>query len=74
MTADRSACRANLGACLPGWLEALRRDLLNTGFWCTEIDRQKKLLRIFGGLKNLSYLCTHNPQEKAVRSSRVKRS
>ena len=71
-TADRSACRANLGACLPGWLEALRRDLLiNTGFRQIEIDRQKKLLQKFGGLKNLSYLCTHNPQEKAVRSSLV---
>ena len=35
---------------------------------------KKKLLRIFGGFKNLLYLCTHNPQEKAVRSSRVKRS
>ena len=34
---------------------------------------KKKLLRIFGGFKNLLYLCTHNPQEKAVRSSRVKR-
>ena len=35
---------------------------------------KKKLLRIFGGFKNLLYLCTHNPQEKADRSSRVKRS
>ena len=24
---------------------------------------KKKLLRIFGGFKNLLYLCTHNPQE-----------
>ena len=36
-------------------------------------DRRKKLLQIFGGFKNLSYLCTHNPQEKADRSSQVKR-
>ena len=35
---------------------------------------EKKLLRIFGGFKNLLYLCTHNPQEKVDRSSRVKRS
>ena len=34
---------------------------------------KKKLLRIFGGFKNLLYLCTHNSQERAVRSSHVKR-
>lgn len=67
------------------WLKRLRslydtrlssrfRSFLNASFWCSEIDRRKKLLQIFGGFKNLSYLCTRNPQEKAVRSSRVKRS
>ena len=66
MTADRDASRANLEARLPGWLEAcLIRALANRN------RSAKKLLQIFGGLKNLSYLCTHNPQEKAVRSSQV---
>ena len=65
-TADRGAGRANLEACSPDWLEACL-----TSFQQTEIDRQKKLLQIFGGFKNLSYLCTHNPQEKAVRSSQA---
>ena len=43
---------------------------------CSSTDKKrsaKKLLQIFGGFKNLSYLCTHNPQEKADRSSQVKR-
>ena len=69
--ADRSACRADLLARSRDWSEALRRLLFHTSFRQIEIDRRKKLLQIFGGFKNLSYLCTHNPQEKAVRSSLV---
>ena len=44
------------------------------GFSLLEGLSKKKLPRIFGGFKNLLYLCTHNPQEEADRSSRVKRS
>ena len=65
--ADRYASRANLEACLPSWLEAC----LIRAFSKQESIGEKKLLQIFGGFKNLSYLCTHNPQEKAVRSSLV---
>ena len=62
MTSDRSAHRASLEAY---FIQAFGRQ---------KSIGEKKLLQKFGGLKNLSYLCTHNPQEKAVRSSRVKRS
>ena len=58
--ADRDASRASLETCLLGWLEAcLIRALANRN------RSAKKLLQIFGGFKNLSYLCTHNPQEKS---------
>ena len=67
MTADRGAGRANLEACSLDWF----RSLLNTSFQQTEIDWRKKLFQMFGSFKNLSYLCTHNPQEKAVRSSQA---
>lgn len=70
MIADRNAC----GVYVMTRLSSRSRSFLNTSFLRSEIDRQKKLLQKFGGFKNLSYLCTHNPQEKAVRSSRVKRS
>ena len=66
-TADRGASRANLEACLPDWLEAC----LTRAFSKQKSIGEKKLLQIFGGFKNLSYLCTHNPQEKAVRSSQA---
>lgn len=70
MIADRSAC----GVYVMTRSSSRSRSFLNTSFWYSEIDRRKKLLQKFGGFKNLSYLCTHNPREKAVRSSHVKRS
>ena len=59
MIADRSAHRASLEAY---FIQAFGRQ---------KSIGEKKLLQKFGGLKNLSYLCTNNPQEKAVRSSLV---
>lgn len=74
MVADRNACWVYVMTRLPGWFRDSMKHLLVWVFidWQKTIG-EKKLLQIFGGFKNLSYLCTHNPQEKADRSSQVKR-
>ena len=74
MMVDRNACGVYVVTHSSSRSRDSMRRLLKRASDRWKSIGEEKLLQKFGGFKNLSYLCTHNPQEKAVRSSRVKRS
>ena len=74
MIADRNACGVYMTTRLSSRSRDSMRRLLKRVSDRWKSIGEKNFSKKFGGFKNLSYLCTHNPQEKAVRSSHVKRS